>query len=262
MEGRWIKWILWVYLAVAFLFIFAPIISLSVFSFHAGRIQSFPIEEFSTKWYQAAWENRQLREGLRNSFLIGIAVSIAATGLGFLSAHVLCRHRPRYELFYLALIILPVLLPLLLSGMALLMYFQRIQLTGSLWAVMVAHITYASPFAMVLIYDPYQGLNVELEQAARNLGAGRVRTILQIVIPQLWPALISAALLSFLISWGEFVLAWFVSGFSRTLPVVIYGMLSGTFSPVLNAIGTMVIGISVILLVVVFAFQTLAYRTR
>jgi len=144
--------------------------------------------------------------------------------------------------------------------MALLMYFQQIRLIGTLSAVIATHVCYASPFAMALIYILYERLNIELEQAASNLGASALRVIFQIVIPQLWPALVGAALLSFLISWDEFIMAWFVGGFAKTLPVVIYGMMGGAFNPSLNAMGTLSIGVSVILLLVVFGLQTFAYR--
>jgi len=260
MKSDWAAWLLRTYVVLALLFIFAPVISLALFSLHEGRIQSFPIEAYSTRWYGDAWANQDIREGLRNSFIVGAVTSALSTILGFLSAHLLCRYRLRRQSLYVAFVSLPVVIPLILSGMASLMYFQYIRLAGTLWAVVIAHTSFCSPFALGLIRPPYDRLNIELEQAARNLGASQSRVIFKIVIPQLWPAIAAAALLSFLVSWDEFILAWFVGGFEKTLPVVIYGMMGTSFNPSLNAVGTVSIGISAVLLVSIFALKGLADR--
>ena len=107
----------------------------------------------------------------------------------------------------IALVSVPALVPLILSGMALLMYYQEIRLSGTYWAIVAAHVCYCSPFALGFIRNSYESLNIEIEQAARDLGAGAPRIIFQIVIPQLWPALVSAFAISFLLSWDEFILA-------------------------------------------------------
>jgi spermidine/putrescine transport system permease protein len=238
-----------VYLGVVLAFIFAPVASLVLMSFHAGKIPSFPIEQFSAKWYNEAWSNPDIREGAWTSLSIASLVAPSSTLLGFVSAHLLSRRRPRWEIVYIALISLPCIVPLLLSGVALLMYDQRIHLAGTKWSIIVAHICYCSPFAAAIIRMSYQSLNIELEQAAYNLGASPARVILEIVIPQLWPSLLSAAIISFLISWDEFVLAWFVGGFTKTLPTVVYGILGTSYSPLLNAVGTMAMLCSVCLLI-------------
>ncbi len=263
MKQRWTDLILRAYLIIALIFVFAPVISLILFSFHEGKIQSFPIEAYSTHWYNDAWENRDLREGFRNSVVVGAVVSVASVVFGFLGAHLLCRRRPRCQLFYVAFVSLPVVIPLLLSGIALLMYFQQIRIVGSLWAIIIAHICFSSPFALALIRNPYERLNIEIEQAASNLGASHMGVIFRIVIPQLWPALIAAGFLSYLVSWDEFILAWFVGGFEKTLPIVIYGMMGTSVNPSLNAIGTVSIGVSTILLFGVFALKIISdYKTR
>jgi ABC-type spermidine/putrescine transport system permease subunit II len=141
------------YLAVMFLFIYAPSVSLVLFSFQKGRVQSFPIEEWSVKWYQEAWENRSLRESVITSVQVGTLVSIFATALGFVSANMLCRRYCQHELCYIALIALPSMIPSLLSGLALLMYFQRIHLNGTVFGIVAAHVCYTSPFAMVIIHN-------------------------------------------------------------------------------------------------------------
>lgn len=263
MKQYWINLILKTYLIIALIFVFVPAISLILFSLHEGKVQSFPIKSYSIHWYKDAWENRDLRDGFRNSVIVGTVVSTGSVVFGFLGAHILCRRRPRGQLFYVAFVSLPVVIPLLLSGIALLMYFQQIHIVGTLWAIIIAHICFSSPFSLALIRNPYERLNIEIEQAARNLGARPMNVIIKIVIPQLWPALIAAGLLSFLISWDEFILAWFVGGFKKTLPVVIYGMMGTSFNPSLNAVGALSIGVSAVLLFGVFAFKSISnYKIR
>jgi len=231
-------------------------------SFHEGRIQSFPVEQFSTKWYGEAWKNPQFREGIAGSLKVGVAVMAISTILGFLSAHVLCRVRPQRPLLYIAFVCLPCLMPLLLSGMALLMYYQRIRIAGSIWAIVLAHSCYCAPFAMGLIRNSYEGLNEEVEQAAVNLGTGRLAVILRVVLPQMWPAVASAAAVSFLLSWDEFVMAWFVGGFTKTLPTVIYSSLGTSFDPSVNAVGVVAMAVSAFLLLCVFLMMVFFQRGR
>lgn len=245
---------------LALLFVFAPVISLAVFSFQASSVQSLPLTPPTVSWYVNAWDNHEIRTGFLNSVYVGAIVSVVAATLAFMSAHLIARCTPRYSNVYVAVVSLPVFVPLLLSGVALLMYYSRIRLAGNLWAVILAHSCFCSPFAMAIIRGPYERLNVDIENAARNLGAGDCRIILQIVIPQLWPAIAAGILLSFLLSWDEFIVAWFVGGFERTLPVVIYGMMGASFNPSLNAVGTVSIAISGLLLVTVLFLEGLATR--
>jgi spermidine/putrescine transport system permease protein len=252
--------VLRLYLALALVFVFAPVISLVLMSFHEGQVPTFPIEQFSTKWYGYAWSNTEFREGSWTSLCVASAAAPLSTILGLISANVLCRHRPRREMIYVALVTLPCLVPLLLSGMALLMYYQKIHLFGSKWSIIAAHTCYCSPFALAIIRSSYQTLNIQLEQAARNLGARPSQVIFRVVLPQLWPALVSATAISFVVSWDEFILAWFVGGFTKTLPTVIYGTLGTSLNPSLNAVGALAMLVSSIVLAAALLLQQLVSR--
>lgn len=262
MSARVVRLILLVYAAAASAFVFAPVASLVLFSFHAGRVQAFPLDSFSAAWYHVAFENPDIRGGIATSVKVGILVAVLSTALGFLSAHVLCRSTLKWRTLYVALVTVPCLIPLLLSGLALLMYFQRLQFHGSMWSIVAAHSCYCSPFALAIIRNAYDSLNIELEQAARNLGASAFQVTFEVALPQLWPAIASAAIICFLISWDEFILAWFVGGFTKTLPVVIYGMLGGSFNPSLNAVGTLVMLVSITLLCAALLFDSHVLRKR
>jgi len=243
-----IRFLALVYVGLVLGIVLAPVFSLVLFSFQERSIPSFPIERFSLKWYEVAWRNRDFREGLANSFKIGILVSLLAPAFGFLSAHVLCRQLSLGRGLYMSAVCLPALVPPLLSGIALLMYYQRIRLFGSIWAIVAAHTCYCCPFAVALLRNAYERLDIDLELAAKNLGASHLEVIVELVIPQMWPSLAAAAALCFLVSWDEFMIAWFVGGFVKTFPSVVYGMLGTSLSPAINSIGTVVTLTSALLL--------------
>jgi spermidine/putrescine transport system permease protein len=220
-------------------FILAPIFTLVWMSFNDGGSQSFPISGYSLKWYARAYQNDDYATGLGNSLAIAAIVAPLATGLALFSAHLLVRRSPRQPALYVLTISLPVLVPVVLSGLALLMFYQELRLAGTIWAIVAAHVCYASPFALAMIRNSYENLNPDFEAAARDLGARRLRVLFRVTLPQLWPSLLSAAAICFLLSWDEFTLAWFVGGFVKTLPTVIYGQLGRSFNPSINAVGAM-----------------------
>lgn len=244
------KWLFRLYALVALAFIFAPPLTLVIMSFNADAVQTFPIREFSVKWYAAAFTNGDFHIGFWNSLTVAAVVAPVATALALASAYLLGRRQPRNSALYLLGVTLPALVPPILSGLSLLMFYERLRIDGSIWAIMLAHTCYCSPFALGFLRGSFDGLNPELEQAARNLGAGPVRVVLQVIIPQLRPALIGAAALCFLLSWDEFTLAWFVGGFVKTLPAVIYVQLGSSFNPSLNAVGAATLGASCLLLAI------------
>lgn len=245
MARRWSARLAKAYVLLLLLYIFAPVLSLVLFSLQSGRIQSLPIEGLTLRWYAEAVANPSFRDGLRTSVVVACLVAPLSTALGFASAHLLCRHPPGHPLCYSALVSMPAFVPLMLSGLVMLMHFEAIGVSGTLFAIVAAHVCYCSPFAFVIIYLSYQRLNIELEMAARNLGARPSAVLLQIVVPQLRPALLAALLLTALVSWDEFVLAFFVGGFTKTLPTVLYSALGTSFDPSLNALGVMVTIVSV-----------------
>ncbi len=222
-------------------------------SFDANQLPTIPIQNYSLHWYQVVAENPDISEGLITSTIVGVSVSVLSTILGLISSYWLCRRLSiRTSTLYVSAVSLPCFAPLLLAGMAMVMYFQTIQLAGNIFAIIAAHTCYCSPFALSIIRMSYERLNPDLELAARNLGAGNARTIFTIIVPQLWPALAAAAMLSFLVSWDEFIMSWFVGGFTKTLPMVLYDMIGSSYSPTVNAVGTIVTLVSGVVLLSVF----------
>lgn len=237
--------ILWT--ALVFAFILAPIVTLIVFSFNADRFPSLPWGGFSLEWYRAIFADATLGSGFRNSLTVAVVASLTATTLGFLTAYADYRFNFTGKLGFVALVAMPPTVPVVILGVANLTFTAQIGISGTLQAVMLGHIVFCTPFAMALIRIRLADLDPDIEKAAWNLGADRVATVRQVVIPFCRPAILSALAITAAVSFDEFMIAWFVSGIHETLPVRILALLQGQVSPRINAIGSLVFVVTITL---------------
>jgi len=247
---RWTNRLLWLYLILAFGFVFAPIITTVVFSFNVDRFASLPWRGFSLVWYEKLIENPYLWEPLRNSLIVGLAVSLTSVVLGFAAAYALVHHKFRGQDVFVLGLISPLAVPWILLGLGLLLFLSRLGLSNSLASVWISHTVFTAPLATVVIRARLSGMRRSLEEAAWDLGCGRLRTVWEVVLPAAMPGVLAAALLTFTLSFDEFILAWFVCGFNETLPVKIWGMMRSGINPTISAVGTIVFGMSISLTVV------------
>ena len=246
---RVITFLLRFYILVAFVFVFTPIITSFVFSFDVNRYSTLPLGGFSTKWYEAIMEDPEITEGFRNSVIVGISVSVIATFIGFATAYTDFRYRFFGKKVYLALALLPPTIPVTILGLTMLFFLTRIRLSGEVYSVVISHVVYCIPFAMVLIRLRLAQMDPSLEAAAWNLGASEWRTVREVILPFTWPAILSALFLTMAISFDEFMIAWFVSGFNETIPARILVLLQRETSPRVNAIGSIVFTITMTLVI-------------
>ena len=247
MTDRLITWALKAYIGIAFAFIFLPIITLVVFSFDVDRYPSLVWDGAGTIWYREVLNDPAILAAFKNSIVVAVSVAVISTFLGATAAYFANRWNFPGKTIYLALAVLPPCVPLVVLGLALLIFLGWIGLGGTLISVILAQVVVCSTFAMAIVRLRLSQLDQTLEQASWNLGYGEWGTIGHVVIPQVAPAIGAALLLTMAISFDEFVIAWFVSGLDVTLPVKIYAMLGGDVSPKINAVGSMVFGISIVL---------------
>jgi spermidine/putrescine transport system permease protein len=238
------RWPALLVLAPMLLFIYLPVGTLVLFSFHAGTVPVPPFEGPSLAWYQKVLASDRLTGATWNSILVGVASSALATLLATLAAWGLARHRvPRRRLLE-GLLLLPLAVSYLVIGVALLVAFSALGIGKSLWAVGAGHVVLNLPLAFAVVYGQFDPEQVRLEQAARDLGANERQVLLRVTVPLLRPAIVAAFLLSLTFSWDEFIVAFLLSGFDPTLPVVIWGMLRTGLNPMTNAAGTLVFLVS------------------
>jgi len=254
MTGRVVDWALRLYIVAVFLFILTPIATSFVVSFNADRFPTLPLGGFSTQWYQEVANDPTVPRAFRNTVIVGVSVSLIATFLGFAAAYTDYRYRFFGKGVYLALALLPPTIPVVILGLAMLVYLSQVSLWGELHSVIVSHVVLCTPFAMAVTRLRLSQMDPSLEPAAWNLGASEWRALGAVIVPFCLPAILSSLFITMAISFDEFAIAWFVSGFNETLPVRILTFLQGRVSPKINALGSIVFTISIVLVILAQAF--------
>jgi spermidine/putrescine transport system permease protein len=246
---------------ILFLFFsFAPIAIVALFSFNSTpSLQNFT--GFSTQWYDDFFSNVGLRQSLVASVEIAAVTMVVATALGTALAFGLVRARSRLARSGNVLMLFPLVTPEIVAGTSALILFAQIGLELSLLTIMIAHITFSISFVTVIVRARLSALNLEVEEAALDLGATRLQTIRLIVLPALWPAILASALLIFALSFDDFVISFFTTGESPTpLPVQIYSSIRFGVTPTINAIGTSMLAISFLIIAIAVALPRLLGR--
>jgi len=237
------------YLALAFVFLFLPIVTLVVFSFQKNQYASIPGQGWSLRWYEKLASDNALLSALWNSLQVSPVAATIASIIGFCAAYAINRFTfPGRSLFAIT-IILPILVPPLILGIGFLGLLSRMHLEGQLYSIVIAHVALTTPTAMALIQLRLSQMPASLEEAAWNLGATEWQALWKVILPSALAGIAGGWLLAFTFSFDEFVIAWFVSGFQPTLPVTIYGYLAGSADPSLNAIATIIFLFSILLLI-------------
>ena len=249
----------WIYIAAIFTFIFAPIAASFIFSFTSDRFPTLPLGHFTTDWYARAFSRPEVWVAIRNSLIVAGVTCVISTFIGFATAYTDFRYGFRYKQAYLALALLPPTLPLVILGLAMLAWLSQVGLSGTLAGIVIAHVVLATPFAMAICRLRLSQMDPNLESAAWNLGAGPWVAMRHVILPFCAPSIVSALCLTAAVSFDEFIVAWFVSGLNRTVPVMILEILQGNVDPQINAIGTVVFLTSMTL---VIAAQVLIFRRR
>ncbi|MGD9741718.1 MAG: ABC transporter permease [Dongiaceae bacterium] len=249
MSGRLVNPLLWLYLALVFGFIFLPIVVSFVVSFNSQRFPTLPLGDFTTEWYEAIGDDPTILPALVNTLIIGVSVSLLSTLLGFGAAYTDFRYRFFGKNVYLALALLPPTIPVVILGLAMLVFLSQVGLFGELHSVIVSHVVLCLPFAMALIRLRLSQMDPSLEAAAWNLGASQWRAMREIILPFALPSIFSALFITMAVSFDEFAIAFFVSGFNETLPVRILALFQGRVSPRINAIGSIVFTITMLLVI-------------
>ena len=243
-------WFLPIAAGLGFFFLYAPIVSLVVFSFNANRLVTV-WSGFSTKSYASLWDDPQLLPAAGLSLQIAAVAASIALVLGTLCAYALVRFRRfRGKTVLQATVSAPLVMPDVITGLALLLMFVAMQsLIGwpagrGMLTIILAHSTFCTAYVTVVVQSRLGDLDLSLEEAAMDLGATPVRVFFDITLPIIAPALISGWLLAFTLSLDDLVIASFVSGpGSSTLPMVIFSKIRLGVAPEVNALATIIIGV-------------------
>ncbi|MBZ9854445.1 ABC transporter permease [Mesorhizobium sp. CA13] len=247
------------YTIAIYAFIFLPVVVLVLFSLQAT---SFPIPPFtgpSLRWYQAVLSDTRLTSALMNSLLVAVLSSLAAVTLGFLSAWAFARFVLPGSALLRGLITLPLTVSYLIIGMGLLVLFNWAGVPKSLMAAGIGHVVINLPLCFAIVYSQMGDHQINIERAARDLGAPEWKVLLLITVPVMAPAIFAGFFLSMTFSWDEFVISFLLTRFETTLPVEIWNLLRSGLNPKTNAVGSLVFAVSIVLVVL---FELTLLRRR
>lgn len=225
----------------ALLFLFVPLGVVVLFSFHSTASLTFPFEGVSLRWYDKVLGSTEFRAAAKNSFLVATATCLITLVLGTITAYGITRSTSRLRTPLTLLFFLPVMLPGLFVGLAMLVYFSELKFTLSLVTVMIAHCIFVFPFFLLIARAALERLDAALEEVAADLGASRFMVFRRVTLPQIWPVLVGAAALVFALSFDEFIITFFVVGPDSTLPLYIWSGLRRNTDPSINTISTLLL---------------------
>ena len=243
-----------IYVALVFVFVFAPIVFSMVFSLNSQRFPTIPLGEFSTEWYAKIFADPDIWQAARNSLIVSSCTAVLATTLGFCTAYTDFRYNFRFKGAYLALILLPPTIPLIIMALAMLAWLSKLGISGQLWSIILAHSVLTAPFAMAIIRLRLHQMDPDVEAAAWNLGGTEWQAMRYVILPFAKPAIVSALCLTAAVSFDEFAVAWFVSGLNKTVPIAVLEIVQGNIDPQVNAIGTFVFLTSITLVILAQVF--------
>jgi spermidine/putrescine transport system permease protein len=235
--------------ALVFVYLFAPILVVFWYSFNSRRSTQI-FGSFSLKWYQALLNDPVMKDSLFASIEIALITMVVAALLGTLLAFGLVRARSRLNRPSDVLMLLNLVSPEIVTAIALLLVFTQLGLTLSLNTVILGHITFSIAYVTIIVRARLAAMNKEVEEAALDLGATSLQAVRLVTLPLLWPAIVASGMLVFVMSFDDFVTSYFVSGIGIVpLPVRIYSAIHNGVTPEINAVGTvmMVITISIVL---------------
>jgi len=259
-----------VFCALVFLFLIGPILVIVPLSFNAepyftftDRMLALDPDGWSLRWYRDFLSSDAWLHAVRNSFLVAIAATVLATGLGTLAALGLSsRHMPARGLV-MALLISPMIVPLIISAAAMFFFYSRIGLAQTFAGVILAHTALGIPFVVVTVTATLAGFDHSLTRAAASLGASPVRVFFKITLPLVLPGVVSGALFAFIVSFDEVVVVLFVAGpEQRTVPLQMWSGIREQISPTILAVATLLVLLSIALLTTVELLRRRGERLR
>ena len=256
-EGLWSKIRCWTGLAffcLPYLFLYAPLAIIVIFSFNSSQLQAFPLGSFTWRWYAAMLDNAPLLAALHRSLLVGALVLLISTvaGTGFAMASIFLKYRGSRTIEQLLAV--PVVIPGVVLGIALVLIAQLLAIPVGIPRIVVGHATFVMPVIMMIVLARLRRLDLSLVEASMDLGANRLKSFVFVLFPLIRGAVVGGALLGFTLSVDEVVVTLFLSGTEPTLPVWVWNQMRFGFTPTVNAIFT---SIGVLTLVLILVAQRL-----
>lgn len=244
-------------------FLYLPVLFLPLFSFNDSAFIAFPLSGFTTKWYTQMWADTAMQRALLNSIEVAAFAAVISTALGLMAAKALTRNHLRGGGVMLGFVNLPLFIPDIVLGISLLIVLNLAGLPLSLLSVIVGHVLICIPFAMAVLMSRLTGFDHSLEDASRDLGENEWMTFWRVTFPLVLPGIIASLLLTFIVSFDDFLIAYFLAGTDATLPIFIWAQLRFPYQlPKVLALGALILAASCVLVVFAEWVRGLGLRDR
>lgn len=260
--GRTAKFFYGSLIALLLLFMYLPMLTIALASFSRSKYFRFPIPAWSGDWYAQVFESLSIRGFFWTSLVIALLVALFATVLAFFGALAFARYRWKGRKLYQKLLLLPILFPQAVLGLALLLWFTAIGIEPNWKSAVFAHIVWIAPIVTLIIAIPVYGFDPAVEEAAYDLGASRWQVMREVTLPLLAPGIFSGLVSAFLLSWANFPLSMFSTGADQTIPEWISAKVQAGYTPQVPAVGTLMMAGAGAILVVGYALMAWQQRRR
>jgi len=252
-----------VFCALGFVYLVGPILAIAPISFSSASFLNYPLPGLSLRWYEAVFSPFPWMTALKNSLIIAVFTTILATVLGTLAAYGLSSARFRFKGSIMALLLSPLVVPLVITGLAMYFFFARVGLIGTHAGLIFAHTVLAIPFVVITVTATLQGFDRELVRAAASLGARPTSGFFQVTLPLILPGVVAGAIFAFVTSFDEIVVALFIAAPAQfTLPRQLFAGLRDKLDPSIVAVATLLVVVSIVLMAAVELLRWRAERLR
>lgn len=238
-----------IYTFLIYIFLYLPILVLIVFSFNKSKLNS-TWTGFTFKWYSSLFHNAAILTAMRNTLVIGFVSTAFSVIIGTITALGLYKSKSKYKNFLEGFLYVPVVIPEIVLGIALLAFFSQIHIQMGIITLIIAHITFSISYVVIVVKARLEGLEPELEEAAMDLGATPKETFFKVILPVIMPGIAAGALLAFTLSLDDVIISFFVAGpSSSTLPLKVFSMVKFGVTPEINALSTIMLSITIFVVV-------------
>ena len=249
---------LWLVALFVYAFLYVPLIIVVVYSFNDSQLNAEWVG-FTLDWYRKLFHNEEMLRAAGNSLMIALVASAASTLLGTMAGFAM----HRYKLKLLPLLVLtPIAIPEILVGVSLLIFFVMLNITLGLLSITLAHIAFCIGFVAIVVRSRLSGMDESLTEAARDCGATPMQAFRLVTLPLIMPGVVAGALMAFTLSIDDFVITFFTAGANAsTLPLQIYSMIKIAVTPEVNAVSTLLMGLTLLLIIIASKLAPNALRS-
>ena len=244
------------FVGLVFLFLYLPIIILVIYSFNSSKVNIL-FEHFTFDWYKNLFSNIELLDAFSNTMIIAVVSTIISTIIGTLGAYGLNKYNFKFKGFINSLLYIPIVIPEIVLGISLLSIYTLMKLELGMFTLILSHIAFSIPFVIVSVRSTLSSVIKTYEEVSYDLGASKFATFYKVTLPLIMPGVVSGATLAFTLSLDDVVISYFTAGpGSNTLPLKIYSMIKTGITPDVNALSTLMLIVTIIILSVSVIIQS------